>query len=269
MTMKNAIITIVALAGILAPASARAQLLIEEGKVNLTVDPGQTIVNSLLVHNTSAEAFHVKVYWQDFKYKEPYDGKKDFLPSGSAPDSMAGWITFSPQEFDLPAYSKQKVTYTLKVPGEVKGGHYGVLFFEKGSLEKDKRTGVRVVTRVGCLFFTEARDRNKGGKIEALSLQGAALTGVFRNAGDVIVLAQGIYYIMDKEGMVIDRGELSRFYLPPAAKADFKLELPENLASGKYTLVLTFDLEEGDTLVKEVDLEKTDQNTIRLLQERD
>src|SRR5262245_11810747 len=98
--MKKSIAIILGMSLMLCTPVAFAQLLVEEGKIKLTVDPGQTEINTLTVHNTSKEPFHVKAYWQDFRYIEPFDGKKEFLPSGSLPNSLAGWALFSPQEFD-------------------------------------------------------------------------------------------------------------------------------------------------------------------------
>ena len=268
-TLKRALICGLVLVCLGMTSIARAQILIEEGKIKKIVEPGQTMVGTLLVHNTSSEPFRIRAYWQDFKYTEPFDGKKDFIAPGTVTLGMSEWINFSPPEFSLPAYGKQKITYTIKVPSSTRGGHYGVLFFEKGALDKKNQSGVRVVTRVGCLFFMEAKSRSKAGKVEDLSLNNKSLKGFFHNTGDVIELPQGIYYIMDKEGMVVDRGELNRFYLPPGARTDFAIKFPDNLGSGKYTIVLTFDLEEGDTLVKEADLDKDDQGAVHLLQERD
>ena len=61
--------------------TAFAQLLLEEGKIKLNVQPGETVMNSFFIDNTSSESFPVKVYLEDFVYVPPFDGKKNFLPA--------------------------------------------------------------------------------------------------------------------------------------------------------------------------------------------
>ena len=73
---------------------------------------------------------------------------------------------------------------------------------------------------------------------------------------------------MDKEGLVVHRGETDKMYLPPGAKSGFSASVAVQIPSGTYTLVLTFDLEDGDTLVKEIDFAKQNE-AINMLQVRD
>ena len=74
---------------------------------------------------------------------------------------------------------------------------------------------------------------------------------------------------MDKEGLVVAREEVKKIYLPPANEATFSIDLPESLKAGDYTLVLTFDLGEGDSLVKEVDFNKSSTGSFKILAQRD
>ena len=120
---------------------AQAQLFLEQAKVSLDVSGGEHLNGSLLIHNTSSEAVNIKVYWEDFEYKPPYDGSKNFLPAGTAPASASQWVTFSPQTFSIPAFGQQKIDYTVSVPSQIQEGHYGVLFFERSvmPLNNDRR----------------------------------------------------------------------------------------------------------------------------------
>jgi hypothetical protein len=69
--------------------------------------------------------------------------------------------------------------------------------------------------------------------------------------------------------MVGERGELDTLYLPPKETAQFSIDLPNALSSGRYTLVATFDLEDGDVFVNEIDFEKDTFDTITILQVRE
>ena len=283
------------------PATTFAQLLLEEGKVTLNVHPGETVMNSLSVHNTSPdESIGVKVYWEDFVYVPPFDGKKNFLPPGATDYSLNKWISFSPTEFTLAPNTKKKITYSMKIPRNIQGGYYGVLFFEQASNNKQETTGVRLISRVGCLFFVEAKDKIKKARVSDIKfvielpsskqnsktlasvdsasksfrvgkekLNNNHMEGNFSNSGNIVLIPEGVYYFMSKEDTIVDRGEIKKLYLPPKGIGTFTVDLPNNLKEGKYTLVITFDLQEGDSVVKEIDFSKGPSSQIKILQERD
>ena len=234
---------------------ARAQLFLEQGKLNLSVSGGEHTNGALMIHNTSSEQINIKVYWEDFEYKSPYDGTKEFLPAGTAPTSVSQWVTFSPQTFTLPAFGQQKIDYSVSVPDTIKEGHYGVLFFEKSSEATLGNSGVNLVTRVGCLFFVEPKDKNKNAVLQNVALKGDKVTVDFVNQGNIILIPHSTFYMMQDGGLVLLRGDAKKAYVPPGASATVEVPLKDKLKPGKYTLVVNSDLEEGDVVVKEIGLE--------------
>ncbi len=249
--------------------TASAQVFIEQGKVNLTAHPGDPLGGDVTVNNTSDKEINVKIYWEDFVYQSPYDGAKKFMPAGTSDRSLAKWIQFSPREIVLPSFGKKKISYTIAVPASAQGGYYGVLFVEPEIPDLKLDKGVKIITRVGSLFFVETEGSIKQASVEGLTFTGSRLQGKFANNGNVILLPQATYYIMDRESIVADRGELKQQYLPPAAVLDIDLELKPELAPGDYTLVLTFDLQSGDVVVKEVDFTKNSDSEYVLKTVRD
>jgi hypothetical protein len=236
-------------------AQAQAQLFLENGKVVLAVSGGDHPNGFLVIHNTSAQQADVKVYWEDFEYKSPYDGTKSFLPAGTAPGSASQWVVFSPQTFSLPAFGQQKIDYTVSVPSSIQEGHYGVLFFEKSSDPLNNGEGVTIVTRVGCLFFIEPKDKVKKAALQDIGLNANSLTANFVNQGNVILIPRTTYYVMQGEGLVLLRGESKKVYVPPGASAPIEVTLKKQLNPGHYTLVVNADLDEGDVVVKEIGLD--------------
>ncbi|MDE2027949.1 MAG: hypothetical protein KGK03_06820 [Candidatus Omnitrophica bacterium] len=232
---------------------ARAQLFLEEGKKVFTVSAGEHRNGFLLIHNTSKDPAHLKVYWEDFEYIPPYDGSKKFLPAGTAPNSAGQWVTFSPQEFDIPPFGQQKVDYILHVPGQIKQGHYGVLFFERSATTLEGEGGLSLVTRVGCLFFVEPKTKNKNASLQNIGTKDMDLTADFVNQGNVILIPHTTYYIMQSDGTVLLRGDANKLYVPPGASAQLVIPL-KDLKQGDYSLVINADLGEGDVVVKQVGL---------------
>ncbi len=245
--------------------AARAQILIEEGKIFRNVRPGETVVGTLRVHNTSrSRMLRLRAYWQDFEYVPPYDGTKTFLPAGSTRTSCADWVGFAPETFDLEPGGVQEVRYTIRVPQDVRGGHYGVLFFEAGGSGGAGELGMSIVARVGTLFFLETVGKHKTADLREIAASGKEVTAVFVNTGDVILLPRGLYYVMDAQGRVLGRGKIPRRYLPPGAETpvSIPLELDKDRPAGILTIVATFDLEEGVALVREIDVRRTPEGDI-------
>jgi hypothetical protein len=232
---------------------ANAQLMMEPSKVTLNTEAGATIIDKIYLHNTGEEVETVKIYWEDFMYVEPFNGKKKFYPAGTTEYSLKDWVNFSPQTLTLAPKTKQEVNYVIKVPQDISGGRYGVLFFERGAEKGSEGVGVSIVTRVGALFFVDIGEKNKSSEISGWKFTETTLSGVIKNNGNVFIFPQGIYYVMDEEGLVANRGEIEKIYLPPNSSAEFKADLAKDLSAGSYTAVMTFDLHDGDSLVREVD----------------
>ena len=237
--------------------TAKAQFVIENAKVVLAVSGGDRINNSITIHNPGKEDADVRVYWEDFEYVAPFDGSKKFAPAGALPGSPSQWVSYTPQEFKLPAFGKQKIDFTVSVPENIQGGHYGVLFFEKVDQAQSAKTGVKIIYRTGALFFIEAKDKVKKADFQEIrSLDGKKISASLVNQGNVILVPRTTYYIMDDSAYIIDRGEVAALYIPLGAAAPFDVALPASLKPGTYTFVLNADLEEGDVAVNEVEFVK-------------
>lgn len=265
MLKKNIILILL----ILVSRDASAQLLMEKSRIHLTVTPGETVVDSMTIHNTGNVAADVKVYWQDFIYLPPFNGKKNFSQPGTSEYSMAEWISYSPQLLTLPPQSKRGINFTIKVPEDAKGGHYGVLFFEQGLGTGTTTTGVNIITRLGSLFFVETINRDKTSKIDNIRFEEKFLKGSFTNEGDIFLFPKGIYYLINQDGVAAERGELDKIYLTPGNTADFKIYISDEVAEGDYTAVITLDLGDGDSLIKEVDFSKTGTGSFKINEIRD
>jgi len=243
---------------------SQAQLYIEQAKVNLQVAGGEHLNGSLLVHNTSADPLSIKVYWEDFEYKAPYDGTKNFLPAGTAPGSANQWVTFSPQVFTIPGFAQQNIDYSVAIPNGIQEGHYGVLFFERSSLGKINNDEVNLVTRIGTLFFIEPTKKNKSAVIQDISIKGNGLSATFVNQGNVILIPHTTFYIMQNGGLVFERGDSKKLYVPMGVSAPLNIVFKDKLKPGQYTVVINSDLDEGDVVVKEVALTVDDGGQITI-----
>ena len=236
--------------------TAHAQLFLEEGKVVLPVSGGEHVNKSFTLHNTSSKELEVRVYLEDFQYEPPYDGTKSFVPAGTGKASISKWISFRPQIFKIPSLGTQKIEYSISVPENAQGGYYGVIFFETMDDPLKNKEGVSVVTRVGGLLFIESKDKIKKATLENIELTNHLISGHFINQGNTVLIPRMTYNIMDKEGLVLDRGELKKIYVPPGASAEWNVLIPKNLKVKNCSMVINTDLEEGIIVVKELELVK-------------
>jgi len=243
---------------------AASQVILNTGKIKLAVSPGETVTGFLTLRNTSSTPVMLRAYFEDFMYIPPFDASKKFLAMGATKSSCGKWVRFSPQDFTVEPFSKRKINYSINVPPDAKGGYYGVLFFEKSPESSKVPGGLQIITRIGCLFFVETHDKTKAAAIDDIEITANNIQGRFVNSGNVIIISDAVFYIMSREGMIADRGKIKKFYLPPGEKYFFTINLPENLSPGSYTVVLTFDLEEGDVLVREIDFTKDTLGNIRI-----
>ena len=113
---------------------------------------------------------------------------------------------------------------------------------------------ITLVTRVGCLFFIEPKDKSKKAAIQDIGLKANSVTANFVNQGNVILIPHTTYYMMQGEGLVLLRGEVNKLYVPPGKSASLEIPLKEQLKPGNYTLVVNSDLDDGDVVVKEIGL---------------
>ncbi len=246
--------------------SAWAQVFTDKTKVELSTKPGETLIENITVYNTTKETLNLRVYWQDFIYLPPYDGKKDFLPLGTTPYSVGDAVTFSPKELTLPPNGNAKVSVSIQIPEEAKnGGYYGVLFYEKMEPSNMQGTNVKIVTRLGTLFFIETNWKNKNAAVQNIKATSDGLEGAFINKGNTFLTLKGSFYVLNDEGMVEDRGETNKIYLTPDAEGAFKFKFSDTLSTGRYTAILTFDLKDGISVVREVDFEKSTDNRVEVL----
>ncbi|MBM3255602.1 MAG: hypothetical protein FJZ08_04800 [Candidatus Omnitrophica bacterium] len=234
---------------------------VEPAKTRLSIPPGSSKTGTIKIYNLSPEAKTIKAYLEDWVYLPACDGTKDFKPAGTTELSAANWITFSPSEFNLPAYGKQIVNFTVKVPEGVKGGRYAVIFFESYMQEPKKDVegvSVNMAVRIASLIYIEPQGTiNRNIAIDGLKLTNEKnklkIKARLANKGNVDVNTKGTFFIIDRKGMVYARGEFNEVYTFPGDSADLLAEWPKSVPKGRYDIIMTIDISkslEGSGILK-------------------
>ncbi|MFH1854334.1 MAG: hypothetical protein ABH815_03370 [Candidatus Omnitrophota bacterium] len=245
---------------------------IDQPKIRLNVLPGRKKAGTIMVSNPSSEAKHIKAYLEDWVYLGAGNGSKEFKPAGTTELSAANWISFSPAEFTVSPYGNKKVSYTIQIPEDARGGNYAILFFESLLGEPPEIEGgvvVPLAIRIGALFYIESEGTivRKAGieniKIERKEVNSPLmLQADFTNRGNVDITANGTFYIIDKNGMVYGRGRFNDVYTFPDYKVKLYAECKEVITAGEYDLVITLEIGGGETLVEELRIKITSDGKI-------
>ena len=250
-------------------STAFAQLVLDKREIKIEAKPGETVSGSLTVSNRYGQDVTLKAYCEDFVYEPPYRGFKTVGPLGSTPRSFGSWINLATPTFIVPSKGKQEVTYSVKVPLDAKGGYYAVIFFERGEGGLSTGKGVGVIEKAGCALLLETTNKKKLAKIDKMAVRQNAIEGTLSNLGDCLFQAQGSYYIMDAKGIVVERSQLQKYYLPEQADVVISCKVSTSVPSGKYTLMINLDSQDTGALIKEVDFSKDKAGSLKILAERD
>ena len=229
-------------------------------KISLDLSPGEVYTGEIVAENPEDTEVKVKIYLEDWIYKDGGTGEKIFTPMGSTPLSAAQWINFSPSEEVLKPFGRVTVHYTITVPLDAEGGYYAALFFETllGTTANEEGAIVNVAGRIGSLFFINAKGTvERSGRIGSVDIRKPEgnkpleITTRFQNTGNVDISLGGNFLVMDTEGKVQARGDLNKIYTFPGSIETGKTQWVGRLSNGGYDVLLTYDLGDGKSLVEE------------------
>ncbi|MFH1318511.1 MAG: hypothetical protein ABIH71_05805 [Candidatus Omnitrophota bacterium] len=243
---------------------------INKGSFRVQLSKGETYNGAVEIDNSTEQPLVVKAYMNDFVYVSPFNGDKEFYPPDSTKVSLAKWINFSPHELTVPPYSKGSVNFTVLPDEEFDSVRCGVLFFESSvGVTYEEERAINVLGRIGTLVFVEPKIKEKNINFYNIEGTNRKIGGSLKNTGNTFLHLKGTYFVMDNEGMVKDRGEVKEVYFLSGDQTTLDVTLSQTLSSGSYMLILTFDLEDGDIAVKEIDFSVSSLGEVEILGIRD
>jgi len=170
--MFFAILSIITLA--LSPLAfaqdANESITLSPVKKNYTVNPGQTLSDTLTVLNDGQTAYDFTVYATPYSVQNSnYD--PDFTATQPNADAYT-WVQFEKTTYRAEPRQTVTVPYTINVKADASpGGHYGAIFVEIQPDASEKPTGVVVHKRAGTLLYaTVSGDTNLAGKNTGITI---------------------------------------------------------------------------------------------------
>lgn len=251
--------------------SAEAQIYLDKGKFEVAVEPGQYIADKVVISNSTDHKRKVKVYMEDYEYISPFDGQKSFHKAGLLANSDALWVSLSHREVEIEPLGQAIVTFTINVPEGIKGGYYGAMIFENVPLEEvvPTGTGIALITRIGMMVNLEVNGFPEQLGLGEFKMEDGQLKFLVTNLGEISVKSEGKFYIMDQEGQVVDRGDVRKFFLPATQKSEAAIDIKPDVPPGRHTIVLTMNLRNGETIIREIDFEKTSLGDLKMIEVRE
>lgn len=257
--MRRIFFFIFILSSLLLPSSIFAQnesaseaLSISPFIFERSVEPGQTLQESIKIQNTSSKKLSIDITVNDFT-EEKGDGVPVILPETQKLDSnfaLASWVQLiSPQHLELQPKTAAEVKYSITPPALAEpGGHYAaVLFSYKGEIAGLSST--EITKKVGALIFLKLGKANEQGAIGEFK----ANNGIFGdpkilfdtkffNTGNVHLKPKGIVSIYDIFGHQVAALQVNRdaaIVLPQTFRSFSTLWQPR-FALGRYTAELHY-----------------------------
>jgi hypothetical protein len=236
--------------------SAQTGLSIKPVKASHTLEPGETIIDRILLENQSTERILVEVDVQDFV---PAGGTSNinFVGRAEGNTTVRDWITLNvPDKFEFAVGESKNVEYTIKAPPDAEpGGHFGVAFFTAKRLQED---GVlKIGTRIGMLYFiTIPGNQNQKGKILDFSAarfvqRPPVLFEIkFQNEGNVHFEPKGEIVITNILGKEVGRVQVAGQTVLPTGNRDLKAIWGEqgDFLVGRYKASLSLVDGEGNQM---------------------
>lgn len=207
---------------------------------------------TIIVENRGEESLAIKAYTEDWIFAP--DRSKEFKKAGTMPFSCSNWISIYPKNFTLDSGKSQSVQYTITVPAGSSGGRNSVIFFESNVEAPAERSGSRVILagRIGTIVYVNVKDNVKRSASATLyevskpdENKPLNIKMVISNDGNAILSAEGTSVIMDKEGKILGRVAIPKFYLLPGEKTAARAAWFGKLNEGLYDVVTSVDYGAG------------------------
>lgn len=242
--------------------SVLAAVAVGGGNINIVggltrytkMKPNEKIDGSIVVRNTGTESQEVKVLQTDYLFYA--DGRNDYGIPGSHPRSNAKWITFTPQQFTVPAQGIITVNYTIQAPNDAKlTGTYWSMFMveplasaslEPPTSEKEKiKVGVRTVLRYGIQIITDCSDnavcsiKFTGQQLQKLEGKTTLIVDV-ENNGEQYLTPTLWTELFDEQGTSLGRFDGGHLRIYPTCSGRFRVDL-SRISAGTYSALVVAD----------------------------
>jgi len=248
----------------LLPAAAAAQsgsMALAPARFELEMRPGTetTVVVDLDYKSAGEGAKPARIVASLNDWTMTRDGRVEFFPANTRPDSASSWLIYSPGEAAVMPGTMHQIRVTVAVPANARpGDHLASLIIEQRpeTLKFAQNARQMVVKyRMASLFYIKVAGLTREGSFEDLYAEslpeGIVVTPVLRNAGNSMVRPTASVQVIDADGKVAAALPESET-LPILAGGEIArpILIESALAAGKYSVKYRVDFQDGRPAVE-------------------
>jgi len=253
--LKRSVVSFLGLALALAaaPVSAQTGLGLSPMRLELRF-PGPAMKSgSLILTNGSGEKARMRAEILDFfmdSLETPQFGRRYEQESAF---SCRSWLSVNPMEAELEPGATVTVRYTLRVPAGAtpRSYHCAAGFTTLPNQEQIGGTGLKTAVRVVGSFYAIVGNPPVDGSVKEVKLErtldkdgtaGWRAVVLMNNPGLMHYRTIGDLVLMDSDGKVIEKHELSNIPVLPKREQRLIVPLQSSLSGGSYTLRARVDI---------------------------
>jgi hypothetical protein len=226
------------------------------GKIELFLNPGESVTRTLLITNRLGRPMKFRVEIEDFTGSPKGDKAVVLLGEKKSPYSLRDYLHPEIREFTLAHGERMVLPVTVSIPKDAEpGGLYGSVLISTSpsenilQREEDKTKGqVKLVARVGALFFVrikgKALERGQLEKFDTVNSKRFYQSGpvyfsiYYKNMGNVHLDPYGVIEIKNILGKKIGEIEIEPYFAMPKSLRYREVRWDRKLGIGRYTATL-------------------------------
>jgi hypothetical protein len=222
------------------------------GKVDLTINPGETKVVEILVSNRTGERKRFNITTEDTQGSTDVSRPVILLGDDRGPYSIKDYISVPHTAFDLEHNQRARIPVTITLPQDAEaGGLYGSVLVKTVAIEAQPGDATNVapqsaiVARIGTLFFiTIPGDVEREGELKDFSTVPKQLfyqsspinLGIlFENKGPIHLAPYGELRITNIFGEEVGEVQLEPWFVLPESLRLREVSWTREFLFGKYT----------------------------------
>lgn len=205
---------------------------------------GQSLTQTLTLSNLTGDEFTFEMMAEDVVIK---DGKRTFVAAGESEHSIAATAVFSQKTVVVKPFTSASVDVRFTIPAETKL-RAAVAIFRGTNKIATSSGSVGMTASLGALITFNLSDNlnltpepvqvNPGTESSNLSI-----SQWIKNTGTEPVLPEGVAALLDSKGALVGKANFPVQRLLPGERLEFKAEYPDQLQSGSYKALCSFQYE--------------------------
>ena len=235
------------------------------GKVDLSMQPGETKVIEMTVTNRTAERRRFNLSIEDAEGSTDVNTPIVLLGEDRGPYSIKDYIHIPHTSFELNPSERARIPVTIRIPADAEpGGRYGSVLVDTVAVNAliSDTAGTApqsaIVARIGTLFFlTIPGDVEREGALRDFTTvppkrfyQGGPVTlGIlFENTGSIHLAPYGEVRIRNISGKEVGNMELDPWFVLPESLRLREVTWERDLLMGRYTATVYINRSYDDVI---------------------